>query len=498
MSLPNSNPSRSENPPGSLPVSSPEFPVAEVRSRQSEAGWPVLSRMWLATACCVLAAIGLVWYSMEPAGTKVLLHFQEGHGLRPGDPLRNRGIDVGKVIRVELNPELSGIDVQAELQPAAKGLAREGTRFWIVRPTIDASGISGLETAVGPKYIAVSPGAAESGEARFEFVGLEHAAVDGTYASGMELVLRGAERYGINPGSPITWRGVEVGQVLSCGLSPDALHVDIQIRINAAHARLVTSATRFWVLSGVQLDAGLTGLKVSAESLATIVRGGIGLITPDSKEAQLARTGDVFTLHPEEDEAWTERATAINLLQLSPPQTLPLKATWQQKTLGFTRSFERESLGIPVNQAGQAALLVPAGLLQVPAESVAGSFKLSLEASDEEPTVLELALPPGSSSDLLVKLPLPAASIALLPDDRMRIASEPEDCFAARLSSPGEALLESIGRHELSATDGRWIVSKRGLNPGIWHGAAVLSARDGKLIGLLVSDDSGIFVATLQ
>lgn len=476
-----------------------EFPEAEVRSRQARSGWPVLSRMWWATGLCVLAAVGLTWYSLEPRGTEILLHFQDGHGLKAGDPLRHRGIDVGRVVSVGLNDQLSGIDVRAELSAAAKGLAREGSRFWIVRPTVDLSGISGLETAVGSKYIAVAPGPAESGEQRLEFSGLETPPVDGSFSSGIELVLRGAKRYGISPGAPLTWRGVEVGQVLSCGLSPDALQVDVLVRIDANHQRLINSATRFWVLSGVQFDAGLTGLKVSAESLATVVRGGIGLITPESKNANPVRAGDVFTLHPEEDQSWTANAVPLNLLELSPPAMLPLLARWQQKTLGFTRTLERRSLGVPVEVNGEERLLVPSSFLEVPAESLTGSFQVAWEALPENRPAPELGLSDASPSEgLLSKLKLPASGVVALPANRQRIATEPEDCFVARQAAGGEVFLESLGRQELNATGERWTITKPSLNRAVWQGAAVLSARDGKLIGLLITDGNGACVAPIR
>lgn len=476
-----------------------EFPEAEVRSRQARSGWPVLSRMWWATGLCVLAAVGLTWYSLEPRGTEILLHFQDGHGLKAGDPLRHRGIDVGRVVSVELNDQLSGIDVRAELSAAAKELAREGSRFWIVRPTVGLSGISGLETAVGSKYLAVAPGPAESGERRLEFSGLETPPVDGSFSSGIELVLRGAKRYGISPGAPVTWRGVEVGQVLSCGLSPDALQVDVLVRIDANHQRLINSATRFWVLSGVQFDAGLTGLKVSAESLATVVRGGIGLITPESKNATPVRAGDVFTLHPEEDPSWTANAVPLNLLELSPPAMLPLLARWQQKTLGFTRTLERRSLGIPLEEKGGTRLLVPTSFLEVPAESLAGTFQLAWESAPGAEPAPKFALPDGATAEgLLSRLQLTSAAIAGLPASRLRTPTEPEDCFIVRQASSGETLLESLGRQELSAEVDRWIVSKPGLNTAVWQGAAVLSARDGQLIGVLVVTEDATTIAPLK
>lgn len=477
-------------------MTSEEFPEAEVVSRSGQNGGRLaVSKMWLATLACLIGAIALVWYSLEPAGTKVTLRFQEGHGLKPGDALRNRGIDVGRVVSVELDNDLAGVEVHAELAPAAKALAREGTRFWIVRPTVDVTGISGLDTAVGSKYIAVAPGASQTGQARFEFTGVETPPIDGVDSSGLELVLRSTERYGINPGAPVSWRGVEVGRVLSCSLSPDSRSVDIRIQINATHQRLINSASRFWVLSGVQLDAGLTGLKVSAESLATIVRGGIGVITPEDKAAQPARPGDIFELSAEEDKDWTEQAAAINLLELVPPTTVALTASWQQKTLGFTRSLTRSALAVPVDAAGKIELLVPASFIAPASGSLEGSFKVAVDSSSDQ----SIELPERSiDGALIARLPVAKSELASLPKNRLRVPAGPEDCFVARQTSSGETVLESLGKQELNLATDRWLVSKSSLRSELWNGAAVLAANDGQLIGLFVVDDSGAYIAPLK
>jgi len=477
-------------------MTSEEFPQAEVVSRRSTAGGRLaVSKMWLATLACLAGAIALVWYSLEPAGTKITLRFQEGHGLKPGDALRNRGIEVGRVTSVELDKDLAGVEVHAELAPAAKPLAREGTRFWIVRPTVDVTGISGLETAVGSKYIAVSPGASQTGQAQFEFTGVETPPIDGLDNSGLEIVLRSTERHGINPGAPVTWRGVEIGRVLSCALSPDSRHVDIRIQVNATHQRLINSASRFWVLSGVQLDAGLTGLKVSAESLATIVRGGIGVITPEDKAAQPARPGDIFALSSEEDEDWTDQAAAINLLEFVPPTMVGLTATWQQKTLGFTRSLNRTSLAVPVDSDGKTELLVPASFIVPATGSLEGSFKVVFDSSADQ----SLELPASSIDDALIaRVPVVKSDLASLPKNRLRVPAGPEDCFVSRQTSSGETVLESLGKQELSLAADRWLVSKSSLRSPLWNGSAVLAAKDGQLIGLFVVDDSGAYIAPLK
>jgi paraquat-inducible protein B len=133
-----------------------EFPVAKVNEAKRP-WWTTMSKMWLVSLACLLLAVGLTWYASGSPGTKLSLHFSEGHGLKPGDAIRHRGIEIGHVEAVSLEPTLRGIEVKAVLHDNAKAIACEGSRFWIVRPQLGLTGVSGLETAVGSKYIGVIP-----------------------------------------------------------------------------------------------------------------------------------------------------------------------------------------------------------------------------------------------------------------------------------------------------------------------------------------------------
>ena len=94
---------------------------------------------------------------MPQRGTTIHIQFPEGHGLKQEDTVRYRGIEVGSVESVSLDDSLDGVEVEVLLKPSASELATKGTRFWIVRPELSLTRISGLETAIGHKYIGVSP-----------------------------------------------------------------------------------------------------------------------------------------------------------------------------------------------------------------------------------------------------------------------------------------------------------------------------------------------------
>lgn len=485
-----------------------EIPTPIIESRPRGV-WQLLggSRLWWLTLGCAIVAGLLVWQSGRETGGTLTIHFPDGHGLRSGDAVRHRGIDVGWVAGVDLKPDLTGVEVRVELTPSAQRLARADTRFWIVRPQVSLVEVSGLETAVGAKYIGVSPGSGD-GAPQWEFEGLSAPPADQSGRPGIEVILRGSDAFGLNPGSPVTWRGVEVGQVLSVELAADTRFVDVLTRIDAAYSRLVRPNSRFWVTSGVDLDAGLTGVRLRAESLASIAKGGVAFMTPGEDRREPVPSGHVFTLHREAEKSWTEGGSSASLVDFDLPPTVAVRAEWKQKQLGITRSRSREVNGLLVqldrSNPPRQVLVVPAQGGTPHEEAIDETWKLVIghpgdsQRSFVLPTETKGAIWPGGT--VLYRFAAPPLAGGVVPLDRIRDAAEPEDCCVVRSVAGGgerSSVVEPVSRLELTPIGAAWRVENFRGNAEDWNGSAVISAVDGKVIGLLVDGREGVVVAPL-
>lgn len=510
----------------------PTFPVADVRTTGSRTTAVLRpSRLWWLTAACLLLAVWLTWTSLPPRGPRIEIRFPDGHGLRPGDSLRHRGIEVGSVTAVTLQDDLSAVRVQLDLSPAAAQLAREGTRFWIVRPLLSLTGVSGLETAVGAKYIAVSPGDSDAAACTV-FEGLAAVPPDEASQQGVNIVLRGEQRYGIAAAAPVAWRGMEVGRVLGVHLSPDARFVDVHVRIDRSYRRLLRSHSRFWVTSGVGVDVGLSGVRITADSLSTLIRGGVSFATP----AQAARAGQtpdgaavsdghIFTLHAQPDPDWLNAAATVPLIDVPLPETVTVESTRTTSLLGIRRSSVVTQNGVVVRPAQGPAVLLTAssGLFPVPmagADAAAAAAPLSLtlrsvvppatspdsSAADSSATGI---LPVTAPADAVqaspagitrIQLADTAAAVPENPHSELRIPEAVEECCVTRtVSSDGraESVILSIGRHQLTAAQQVWQVSLPDDDLSPWHGAPVIAMSDGRIIGLFLQNATGPVIAPL-
>ena len=450
-----------------MPVLS-ALPIAKIRQLRR------LPVYWWLPVLALLGAVALFYQAWSQQGIPVILHFANGHGLKTGDALRYRGIHIGQVASVTLSDDLQGVQVALRVQASARAVLRAGSRFWIVRARLDASGASGLETLVGANYLSVLPG---DGAAQREFVGLEEPPYLALMnPGGLTLTLRSPSQGMLQPGAPVSYRQVVVGRVLHVALARDASAVDIQVYIEPAYQSLIRDNTQFWAVSGARLEAGwLSGISLQIEPMQNLVMGGIALAVPPVP-GKPALAGQRFTL-AERAEAewlsWTPHLLSEEALSAVTQPTVPLRASLSWASTRYWdlwRSPQKTGWLIPV----ATGLLGPADLLQIPDTAKTGSAQLALAGQTLTLSTAATLIAPG-----LALLPT-AHTWPVWPTAQQRHPSQPEAVLLLS-DQAGEAL--SIEATELQTVGADW-QSARLPTDSHYHGAPVVAVRDGALLGL--------------
>lgn len=435
-----------------------------------------LGLVWIVPLLAVALAAWLGWSAWGTRGVLVTIQMENGHGLEPGSAVRFRGIDVGVTEEVALLDNESGVVATVRLATHASDIARVGSRFWVVRPRIGWDGVEGLDTLVGRRYLAVLPG---SGAEQRHFIALEEPPLGDALAPGLDVVLLGARRDGLTPGSPLRFRGVRVGTVLTVGMSSDAARVRVTARVRQEYAALVREKTHFWTTSGIRFDAGFTGVTLDVETLESLVIGGIALAVPPDAGPRVS-AGHRFPLHARAEDEWLEWSPPVALdsevlpTGVAAPSPQRAVLSWSEGLL-YTTDESRTGwlVATPAGWLGPRDLLVPP------------------EDADEGSSALEVA---GERVDLGAEvidvgdgLALRAASIpqSAWVTTRWRVADEPVD--AAVFADPGsEPIALSPGRF----VDG-WALEPALSVARELHGAPVVARADGAWIGVLLVDRDG-------
>lgn len=263
------------------------------------------SLIWLIPIVAALVGVALVARILMERGPEVVLTFKSAEGLEANKTaVRYKNVQIGTVQTIRLASDRSNVRVTVQLNKEAKSFTAQDTRFWVVRPRLDTSGISGLGTLLSGAYIGADAGASE--ETASEFTGLETPPIVTRDASGKQFLLRARDVGSLDIGSPVYFRRIKVGQLAAYELDGDGRGVTLRVFINTPYDKFVGANTRFWHASGLDVQLGANGVKLRTQSLATIVLGGIAFQAPDDAQGPVAQENTTFALAEDEAAAMKE------------------------------------------------------------------------------------------------------------------------------------------------------------------------------------------------
>lgn len=284
---------------------------------------PKLSRrtsfsvVWIVPLVALLVAAWMVLREWKSHGPEVTIEFKDGSGIEAGKTeLEFNGVSVGRVRRVTLKDDLSGVTVLLRLDKSAASLAKKGSAFWVVHPEIGFGGVRGLDTLVSGVRLNVQPG---SGPEERHFRGLDKAPPIENAQDGKAFLLR-TDRLGtLLPHAAVLYRDVKVGEVETSRLTEDATAVLIRIRVQLPYADLVRTNSQFWNAGGVPIKISLFGAEVRSTSVESLLTGAIAFASPDEL-GPIAEEGAVFQLSTEVNKDWLKWHPKI---PVHPPNEAP-------------------------------------------------------------------------------------------------------------------------------------------------------------------------------
>ncbi len=258
-----------------------------------------LSLIWLVPIIAALIGGWLAYKVISEKGPTIHIQFSQAAGVEAGKTrIRYKDVEIGKVKNIGLSADLSQVEITAELDKSLAHHLSDNTRFWIVQPRISTKGISGLSTLISGIYIAMDPGEG-GGEAPAVFEGLDTPPLLESDQQGSSFHLVAENLGGLEIGAPVFYRQIEVGEVIHYSLDESGHSVSISVFIRAPYDSLVRSNTRFWNVTGVDLQFTPKGVTARIESIEALIAGGIAFATPHNLSAGTpSKEGDYFPLFP--------------------------------------------------------------------------------------------------------------------------------------------------------------------------------------------------------
>jgi len=254
-----------------------------------------ITSIWIVPFIAILIAGWLAYQYYSELGPQIRITFPKNEGLQAGQShIKFRDVPVGTVSKIELQEDGDGVVVIARMDKTVTLYLNDNTKFWIVKPEVGVSGVSGLDTLISGTYINMY--AKKNGEQKEKFAGLDHAYRN---IGGGEYFVLNTPRgdSSVKVGTPIYLKNVRVGQVEYVVLALDDASVDVIVFIDKRYIPYIHTDSKFWVRS--TLDAGLANgnLDITVAPITDLIQGAIEFSTTGKESNRTVPNSFVFELY---------------------------------------------------------------------------------------------------------------------------------------------------------------------------------------------------------
>lgn len=325
--------------------------------RERQRDW-VPSLIWLIPIVAAIIGITLMVKIVIDRGPVITISFSTGEGLEAGKTkVKYKEVDIGEVRTITLSEDRSQVLVTVQLSKDAESFTAVDTHFWVVRPRLGASGVSGLGTLFSGAYIGADAGTSEDTTKKFK--GLEVQPTVTRDASGKQFKLHAYDLGSLDVGSPVFYRRIKVGRVSAYDLDADGKGVTLRIFIDAPYDKFIGSNTRFWHASGLDFQVDSSGFKMNTQSLTSVILGGLAFQSIDDNPGTLATENTNFLLAQNQRQAFQPpdgpSVTAVlhfnqSIRGLTPGATVDFRGVvlGEVKSIGIEYDSERREFDMPV------------------------------------------------------------------------------------------------------------------------------------------------------
>ncbi|WP_072682598.1 MlaD family protein [Arcobacter sp. LA11] len=264
-----------------------------------------ISFVWI-LPLIVLSILGWVVYeSYSKKGTNISVIFKSAEGLKEGvTPLEYRGLQLGKVTKIAIN-DLNSVKVNILVNSdVAKYVASEGASFWIKKPTVSLTKISGLGTILSGNKIEISPKyrnikELEKVNPKYDFIGLDSKPDFDLDEKGYYVSILSSRADLVETETPIFFNKFQIGEIVSKEFRDESVY--LKAYIYDKYNDLVNDSSSFVMNKALKVNFGASGMSLEVSSLYSALVGGITVQTP-KKDAPKMSKDKYYVLYEDEND----------------------------------------------------------------------------------------------------------------------------------------------------------------------------------------------------
>ena len=301
----------------------------------------LLTSIWIVPFIAMVIAGWLAYQYFEDLGPEIEIIFPKNEGLVAGQSVvKFKNVPIGKVTKIYITEDIDGVVVVVRMNSkAAKPYMTEYAKFWIVKPEVGFSGISGLDTLLSGTYIDVY--SQKGGSFRERHTGLSQPYQDSS--TGEYFHLRSQEGKNLSVGMPVFFKNLEVGQVSYKYLELNNKSVEVVIFVEKQFVSFIHTDSKFWMKNTMNVDFSKGNIDVDIAPINFLLRGGLVFSSSGENKNSVIPKNYIFTLYKSQTEA--ESKTIGALMKENREFMLHTKETISHLTDGSVVRFDGFDIG---------------------------------------------------------------------------------------------------------------------------------------------------------
>ncbi|MBL4899854.1 MAG: MCE family protein, partial [Colwellia sp.] len=238
-------------------------------------------------------------FQSAETGYEIELTLDWNSGINHNATILYQGLTIGTIESFsKIDPKSRKIIAKAKINPRVVPYLTDQSQFYLVSPHIDLTGISNAKTLLSGAYISIRPSL--QGQPTDKFVVFSSKPPYRYTEPGLHLILQANDRNSLQVGSNIYYKQQSVGSVQTVETIGVNQHL-IHIHIEKEYQDYVSVNSHFYNNSGLKIKANFQGVNIEAQSLQSMLTGGISFTNLAQKERDdRVVNGDKFNLFANE------------------------------------------------------------------------------------------------------------------------------------------------------------------------------------------------------
>jgi len=222
----------------------------------------------------------------------ILLEVKDNYNIKLTSKLYYKNIAIAQVKKITLN---ENVLIEIEGEKKYQYLFGKNAKIYLKGTQISLEGIENLSSTVLGDNLYLISDRNNSFKSKFT---LDSINPDTThYKKGLRIQLKAKESKNITVGSPIYYKGFEVGEIYDADLINDGEFIIFNLFINEKYKNIVKQNSKFYKATTIDMKLSVFGSTIKMGTAKSMFKGGIVFENPDTKiKTVSASGGTVFNL----------------------------------------------------------------------------------------------------------------------------------------------------------------------------------------------------------